>query len=148
MICPPFPHGSTTPRGPVSSLYEFHDHTQLHTPLEQWSACCRHLSMTTHNIHTKQTSIPPGSIPTHNSKKQAAAGPCLRSCGHWGRHGMIVQKHVQETNHSPIWDPILGICLKNQWKMTPSIRTVGINKVWNCLIKTKQDHYLLNWNYA
>jgi hypothetical protein len=96
-------------------------------------------------VHAIQTSIPSGSIPTHNSKKQAAAGTCLRPYGHWGRHGMmIVQKHVQETNHSPISDPILGMCLKNRCKiMTPSIRTVGINKVLNCLIKTRQHHYLL-----
>ena len=42
----------------------FLDHTQRRTtvgrtPLDEWSACCRDLYLTTHNSHNRQTSMPP-----------------------------------------------------------------------------------------
>jgi len=43
--------------------FVFLDHTQRHatvgrTPLDEWSACRRDLSLTTHNTHNRQTPMP------------------------------------------------------------------------------------------
>jgi len=51
-------------RAMASSLLRFLDHTQRRTtvgrtPLDEWSARCRDLYLTTHNTHNRQTSIPP-----------------------------------------------------------------------------------------
>ena len=48
----------------ASSILRFLDHTQRRTtvgrtPLDKWSACCRDLYLTTHNIHNRQISMPP-----------------------------------------------------------------------------------------
>jgi hypothetical protein len=48
----------------VSSLTRFLDHTQRRTtvgrtPLDEWSARCIDLYLTTHNTHNRQTSMPP-----------------------------------------------------------------------------------------
>jgi len=48
----------------ASSFLRFLDHTQRRTtvgrtPLDKWSACRRDLYLTTHNIHNRQTSMPP-----------------------------------------------------------------------------------------
>jgi hypothetical protein len=70
-------------------MYRFHDHT----PLEEWSAHCRHPYLTTYNTQKRQTSIPPGSIQTHNPKKLPAADPR----GHWGRHGLMIVHNILES---------------------------------------------------
>jgi hypothetical protein len=48
-----------------------HTHTQTHThiiinrtPLDEWSACCRDLYLTTHNIHKEHTSTSPAEVET------------------------------------------------------------------------------------
>ena len=51
-------------RAMASSFLKFLDHTQLRitvgrTPLDEWSARRRDLYLTTHNIHNRQTSVPP-----------------------------------------------------------------------------------------
>jgi len=48
----------------ASSFTRFLDHTQRcttvgRTPLDEWSARCRDLYLTTHNTHNRQTSMPP-----------------------------------------------------------------------------------------
>jgi hypothetical protein len=48
----------------TSSFLKFLDHTQQRTtvgktPLDEWSARCRDLYLTTHNTHNRQTSTPP-----------------------------------------------------------------------------------------
>ena len=48
----------------ASPFLRFLDHTQWHitvgrTPLDEWSAHCRDLYLTTHNTHNRQTSMPP-----------------------------------------------------------------------------------------
>ena len=48
----------------ASSLSRIHDHTLTHTPfgrnpLDEWSARRRDLYLTTHDTHTRQTSMPP-----------------------------------------------------------------------------------------
>jgi hypothetical protein len=54
----------------VSSFLRFLDHTQQRTtfgrtPLDEWSACRRDFSLTTHNTHNRQTSmLPVGFEPT------------------------------------------------------------------------------------
>jgi len=54
----------------ASSFTRFLDHTQRRTtvgrtPLEEWSAPCRDLYLTTHNTHNRQTSmLPSGLEPT------------------------------------------------------------------------------------
>ena len=50
---------------PLAGCSRFRDHTQWHdtfsrTPLDKWSARRRDFSLTTHNTHNRQTSMPPG----------------------------------------------------------------------------------------
>jgi hypothetical protein len=70
-----FPPWLDSPQWAMTTpLSRFHDHNQTHhnrTPLDEWSAWCRDLYMTTHNTHTRQTF---GGIRTRNSSKLAAAG--------------------------------------------------------------------------
>ena len=57
--------GAIAPSGPrASSFTRFLDHTQRRstvgrTPLDEWSARRRDLYLTRHNIHNRQTSMPP-----------------------------------------------------------------------------------------
>jgi hypothetical protein len=58
------PMGPQPPVGQGPSLLRLHDHTQTHTtvgktPLGEWSALCRDLYLTTHNIQTRQACMPP-----------------------------------------------------------------------------------------
>ena len=51
-------------RAMASSFLRFLDHTERRitfgrTPLDEWSALCRDLYLTTHNTHNRQTSMPP-----------------------------------------------------------------------------------------
>ena len=103
LLIPPHPpHGSTAPSGPVSLhctsfmiTLNYTRHCSI--PLDECSAHCRHPYLTTHNTHKRQTSILPGSIQTHNPKKQAAADPCLRPRGQWGWHGMMILRNILES---------------------------------------------------
>jgi hypothetical protein len=75
----------------TSSFLRFQDHTQRRTtvsrtPLHEWSPRRRDLYLTTHDIHNRQTSMPPGGIRTHDLSSQAAADLRLRPRGHWIRH--------------------------------------------------------------
>ena len=71
----------------ASSFTRFLDHTQRHTsvgrtPLDEWSARRRDLYLTTHDTHSRQTSMPPvGFEPTIS----AGAELCRRPRGHWDR---------------------------------------------------------------
>jgi len=74
----------------ASSLSRFLDHTQRRitvgrTPLDEWSACRRHLYLTTHNTHYTQTLMPPAGFeptisaderPQTNALHRAATGTC------------------------------------------------------------------------
>ena len=64
------------PRAMASSFLRFLDHTQrrttvCRTSLDEWSACCRDLYLTTHNTHNRQTFMPPvGFEPTISTGEQ------------------------------------------------------------------------------
>jgi hypothetical protein len=71
----PFYHGPTAPPqwAKAFSLSRIHDHRRAtvgRTSLDECSARRRDLYLTTHNIHKKQTSIPPGGIRNQNLSKQ------------------------------------------------------------------------------
>jgi hypothetical protein len=85
-----FPNGSTAANGPGPPHYRGFTitlrHTELgRTPLDDWSAQCRDLYLTTHNTHKRQTSMPPSRIRTSNPSKRAAADPRVRPRGHRDR---------------------------------------------------------------
>jgi hypothetical protein len=62
-------------------------HTTLgRTSLDKWLAHRRDLYLTTHNMHERQTSMPPGGIRTRSLSKQVAADPRHRLRGHWDQH--------------------------------------------------------------
>jgi hypothetical protein len=66
------------------------DHTeQLATvgrnPLGEWSACCRDLYLTTHNTHSRQTSMPRVEFKPIISAGDGATELRLRLHGHWYR---------------------------------------------------------------
>jgi hypothetical protein len=64
VVFPPSPLWRCDPtRVMASSFLRFLDHTRRHTtvgrtPLDEWSARCRDLCVTTHNTHNIQTSMP------------------------------------------------------------------------------------------
>ena len=84
----------------ASSFTRFLDHTQWcitvgRTPLDEWSACCRDLYLTTHNTHNRQTSMPlVGFEPTISAGERPQTS-------HWDRH----QVWLEFTNrgHSTYW---------------------------------------------
>jgi hypothetical protein len=64
-----FPHSITAPSGPGPPHYRGFTITLRHTtlgrkPLDEWSAPCRDLYLTTHNTHKRQTSITPAGLET------------------------------------------------------------------------------------
>ena len=77
-----------------SSFLKFLDHTQRRTtvgrtPLDEWSARRRDLYLTTHNIHNRQTSMPPVGFESTISEEErpqiyaldrAATGTCIQHC--------------------------------------------------------------------
>jgi hypothetical protein len=75
--------GSAAQRGlwpPHSRGFVITQHaTVSRTPLDEWSARCRDLYLTTHttNIHA------PGGIWTHDHSRRVAVDLHLRPCGHW-----------------------------------------------------------------
>jgi hypothetical protein len=59
-----FPNGATAPSGSGPPCYRgfmiiLRQTTLGRTPLDEWSARHRHLYLTTHNTHKRQTSMPP-----------------------------------------------------------------------------------------
>jgi len=51
------------------------------TPLDEWSSWRRDLYLATHNIHKKQTSMPPSGIWNRNPRKPAAADRAVTGIG-------------------------------------------------------------------
>jgi len=82
--------GATAPQWAMASLFaRFLDHTQRRitvgrTPFDEWSSRRRDLYLTTHNIHNRQTSTPPGEIRINKLSRRAAADLCLRPRGPLG----------------------------------------------------------------
>ena len=68
------------------------DHTQRcttvgRTPLDEWSARCRDLYLTTHNTHNRQTSMPPmGFEPTISAGEQLQTYALDRAATGTGNH--------------------------------------------------------------
>jgi hypothetical protein len=91
---PFFLFGATAPQwAKASSFTRFLDHTQRgttvgRTPLDEWSARRRDLYLTTHNIHKRQTSMPPAGFdppipaserPQTHALDRAATGTGIRN---------------------------------------------------------------------
>ena len=101
-------YGPTLAR--ASSFTRFLDLTQRRstvgrTPLDEWSARCRDLYLTTHNTHNIHA---PGGIRTHNLSRRAAADLRLRPRGHWDRHIYIyiyiyIYTHTCTHTHTHIY---------------------------------------------
>jgi hypothetical protein len=78
-------------RNRASSFLRFLDHTERHTTIGNTaryslSAIRTDIYLSTHNIHNRQTSIPPSEIETRNPRKWLAADQHLWASGHWDRH--------------------------------------------------------------
>jgi hypothetical protein len=91
--------GTVTQRGswPPNS-WGLLDHTRWRTtvgrnPLDEWSARCRDLYLTTHNTHNRQHIQAPGGIRTHDLSRRAAADLRLRPRGHWNQHNINYLVH-------------------------------------------------------
>ena len=83
-------YGTKAPSGPRPPHYIRFAITLRYTTvgrtlLDERSARRRDFHRTTHNIHKRQNSMPPGGIRTHNPSKRAAADPCLRPRDNWDR---------------------------------------------------------------
>jgi len=67
------------------------------TPLDKWSARRRHLYVTTHSTHKRQTDIhAAGEIITHIPSKRAASNPLFRRRGHRDRqfYGLVISNYT------------------------------------------------------
>ena len=110
------------PTRTMASLFlMFLDHTQRHTtvgrtPLDEWSARRRDLYLTTHNIHNRQTSMPPvgfeptvsaGERPQNYALDRAATGTGMTYLTQQklycrvGHHCWVGNKPVYLAVHSP-----------------------------------------------
>jgi hypothetical protein len=79
-------------------------HTTLgRTPLYEWSARHRYLSLTPHKIqHLQDTNIHASDgIRTHNPRQRAAEEPRLRPRGHWDRYvvGLVNENKFKSKNY-------------------------------------------------
>jgi hypothetical protein len=82
-----FSHGTKAPSGLGPPSHRGFKITLRHTTVsrtavDEWSARCTDLYLTTHNTHKRQTSMPPTGIRTCNPSKRVASDPHLRSRGH------------------------------------------------------------------
>jgi hypothetical protein len=87
------PHGAAAPSGPVPPHCRSFTVTIRHTtigraPLDEGSARCRHLYLTTHNSYKRQTSVPSAGFepaipasdrPQTRALDRAATGVCIYS---------------------------------------------------------------------
>jgi hypothetical protein len=95
-------HCSPT-RAMASSFMMFLYHTQQcttvgKTHLDKWSAPCRHLYLTTHNIHTRQTSVHPvGFKPTISARKRPQTYALDRMANGTGYTDVLVFRRSMQT---------------------------------------------------
>jgi hypothetical protein len=104
----------------ASSFTRFLHHTQRRTtvgrpPLDEWSARCRDLYLTTHNTHNRQISMPPvgfeptisaGERPQIDALDRAAAGTgrFRHSMRYWQRTGHVVRMDQGRTVKENNWE--------------------------------------------
>jgi hypothetical protein len=88
------------------------DHTQTHTkvgrtPLDEGSARRRAPYLTTQTL-TRQTSMSPGGIRTHDPSKRSAADLRLRPRGHWDRCVLYnsFKIFINQTSGEVLYQPI------------------------------------------
>jgi len=82
-----FCHAAAAPNGPEIPHYRgfaiaLRNTTLGRTPLDEGSARCRRLYLTTNNTH-KRNIVARGGVGTYNSNKRVAADPFSRPRGHW-----------------------------------------------------------------
>ena len=65
--------------------------------MDEWSIRRRDLYLTIHNIHNRQTSMPPVGIGTHNLSRRAAEYLRLRPRGHWDRRSVSAPCQITST---------------------------------------------------
>ena len=83
-------------------LYHTQDTTVGRTPLDEWSALCRDLYLTTHNTHNRQTSMPlVGFEPTISAGK-LPLDLCLRPRGNWDRPYLTTHCATCIHNRNPV----------------------------------------------
>ena len=88
----------------ASSFLRFLDHTQLRTtvgrtPLDELSARRRDLYLTTHNIHNRQTSMPPvGFEPTISAGERLQTYALGRAATGTGIHHRIQHRNNDKSN--------------------------------------------------
>jgi hypothetical protein len=76
-------------------------HTTLgRTPLDEWSATCIDLYLTTHNTQQQTHIHAHGGIQTHDPSKRTAADPHLGPSGHWDRQQAHFIVYIQCHTHS------------------------------------------------
>ena len=81
----------------------FLDHTQRRstvgrTSLDEWSARDRDLYLTIHNVHNRQTSMPPVELEPNNLSRRTTADLRLRPRSHWDRQTAYTRNKFLETN--------------------------------------------------
>jgi hypothetical protein len=67
------------------------------TPLDERSARCRYLCLTTHNTRKRQTSMLQAGFESRNPRKRTAANPHLRRRGHWHRRKLYTIRYKNYT---------------------------------------------------
>jgi len=106
-----FPMAQQPPSGSRPPHYRGFTITLRHTilgrtPLDERSARCRDLQLTTHNTHKRQISMPPVGF------EPAAAVPRLRPRGHWDRRVLALWKlNLCSNGQTRFWFSNLISCL-------------------------------------
>ena len=77
------------------------------TPLDEWSARCRDLYLTTHNTHNRQTSMPPAGFELTISAGERPQTYALdRAVTETGTEGLL-SKNIEIKIHRPIILPVV-----------------------------------------
>ena len=111
----------------AASFYRFRDHTQARTtagrtPLDEWSARCKNLYLTTHIQHSQRTTIhAPGGIRTRNPSKWSAVDTRPRPLGHWDRHtkeaaALNYDQHILTVIKMECLADVLQLSNREKWR--------------------------------
>jgi hypothetical protein len=109
--------GATAPRlARASSLWRFRYYTQTHHTLNEWSARCRNLYLTTHNTHKTRTSVPPAvfepAVPAVDRPQASHTLAAARPLGFLCRsYGFKFLSFVMNRNRDLEWYDNSGSCI-------------------------------------
>jgi hypothetical protein len=135
-----FLHDMTVSSGPGPPHYRVFTITNRHTtvgrtPLDEWSAPCRDLYLTTHNNHYRETSmLPDGFEPAIPARKRPQTYALNRAATETGQQCKIISLNFLYSSKFPL--------------QMPSISTFPSNYAFSTNRRTLLSHDLLSWTHS